>query len=608
MKNKQTILSLLVAICMLFGMGIALSGCGELPENELDLTANTKVYDGEAINVAAIAKDDADIKIEFKSANADDETYSTTAPKNVGTYVVRVKVGETDEYKAIQVTREFQITPKEVEVEWTAPENLIYSKSAKVPTIEITSGIVAGDECEVAAELKSENDNVNVGSFKFTASLNNNNYKIAESQVESDEYTITAKGVTLNWPNEDYTYNKTAHLPTVTISSGLIEDDECHVLEAVMYDGDNVNAGNFYCGATLSNANYTISGQTEKVYSIYRANYGYLRQRYKRPDSDSWSVSNFKVGETLYCEAYTDADDEFEGEVYFTLYSDNHLVQTGDAIIEGNLLTATKYGTVWLQAHVRESRNYNYKEAAGVQTIYIEGLICVEGEQYEVPTGITGKYGQTLEDVYLPAGFTWKTPTDLVGDIGENVHKATFTPSGNDANIYLPKQNIDVTVVVGKGDPDYVVPTELTGKYGNYLSSVKLPDGFEWTMPGLTLGGIIGQQASYTATYTPSDTEHYNVVTNIVIKVLIQKGDQVITVLHDHKNFDGDAISDSDLGVTFYGDGEVTIEYKLASDPDTAYSTVAPNAAHEYSVRITVSEGTNYLGAVIVVSFTIVLE
>ena len=53
---------------MLFGMGIALSGCGELPENELDLTASTKVYDGEAINVAAIAKDDADITIEFKSA------------------------------------------------------------------------------------------------------------------------------------------------------------------------------------------------------------------------------------------------------------------------------------------------------------------------------------------------------------------------------------------------------------------------------------------------------------------------------------------------------------------------------------------------------------
>lgn len=78
------------------------------------------------------------------------------------------------------------------------------------------------------------------------------------------------------------------------------------------------------------------------------------------------------------------------------------------------------------------------------------------------------------------------------------------------------------------------------------------------------------------------------------------------TDANDSKVFDGDPITAADLGLDYLGDGEVTLEFKLASDPDSAYSSsYSPNAAHEYSVRITVAESDYYLEGVKEVTFTI---
>ena len=608
MKRKKSLLVMVLAICMLFSAGIALSACNGLKDNEVDVTIAAKEYDGQAIEVNAEALHEAGITVEFKQADAEDETYSEVAPVNAGRYTVRVTVAETEEYKQLVVTRNFEITQRQVNVNWYEPENLVYSKEAKMPTVALSSALVAGDECTVTPELKEGEDNVNVGEFTCKATLSNANYKVVEAQAEHS-YTIVAKQVMLNWPNVSYQYDKTAHLPTVTISSGLIDGDECEVIEAVAEGDDNVNAGNFYCDVELSNSNYVVSGQTSRQYSISKAYYGYIKQKYRRPDSDSWSVSNFKVGETLYWEAYTDENDVFEGELTFALYDEgegHYIHQTGDGRFEGNILTATKYGNIWVQARVAESRNYYSRTSGGVQGITINGLECVEGEQYEVPTDRTGKYGQTLADVSLPQGFTWNAPDTQLDELGEHSFKATFTPYlSEDVGVYKPKTNIDITVTVGKGDPAYEVPTGLTAKYGQLVSDVALPDGFTWHTSGTPVGGIIGQNA-HLVDFTPADTEHFNVVLNILVYIEVTKADQNITVQHNSKEFDGDPITAADLGLSYLGDGVVTLEFKLASDPDSAYSSsIAPNAAHEYSVRITVQESSHYLEGVKEVTFTI---
>ena len=87
--------------------------------------------------------------------------------------------------------------------------------------------------------------------------------------------------------------------------------------------------------------------------------------------------------------------------------------------------------------------------------------ITVEGQtasvDYEIdkaqpttPTGLTAKYGQTLANVTLPAGWTWADSTQSVGDIVSPAasFKANFAGDDN----YNAVSNVDVTVNVGIAD------------------------------------------------------------------------------------------------------------------------------------------------------------
>ncbi|MBR3965574.1 MAG: Ig-like domain-containing protein [Clostridia bacterium] len=69
------------------------------------------------------------------------------------------------------------------------------------------------------------------------------------------------------------------------------------------------------------------------------------------------------------------------------------------------------------------------------------------------PTGLTATYGQKLSDITIvnPAGntegtWTWAEPATLVGNVGINTFKATFTPINTDN--YATVENIDITITV----------------------------------------------------------------------------------------------------------------------------------------------------------------
>ena len=71
---------------------------------------------------------------------------------------------------------------------------------------------------------------------------------------------------------------------------------------------------------------------------------------------------------------------------------------------------------------------------------------------FDVPTGLTATEGDTLANVALPAGWSWKDSGTSVGEAGEKTFKATFTPA--DTANYNVVENIDVTVTVSAKTPD----------------------------------------------------------------------------------------------------------------------------------------------------------
>ncbi|SFW54673.1 hypothetical protein SAMN02910280_0375, partial [Ruminococcus flavefaciens] len=159
-------------------------------------------------------------------------------------------------------------------------------------------------------------------------------------------------------------------------------------------------------------------------------------------------------------------------------------------------------------------------------TYYIAKADLVENTNYTVPTDLTATYGQTLADVELPERWAWDDALDtLVGDVGEHTFSATFTPE-DDSNYNTV--TIEVTVTVGKADPDYTIPSELTAIYGQTLEDVELPAGWAWDDNTQSVGNA-GTNV-FKATFTPNDTANYNTVENIDVNLTVNKAASSCTV------------------------------------------------------------------------------
>ena len=68
--------------------------------------------------------------------------------------------------------------------------------------------------------------------------------------------------------------------------------------------------------------------------------------------------------------------------------------------------------------------------------------------KFEIPKDIKEFYGQTLEDIKLPEGFTWKDDKQPVGNVGTNKFIVIYTP--DDINNYEIVENIEIDVIVEK--------------------------------------------------------------------------------------------------------------------------------------------------------------
>ncbi len=100
-----------------------------------DISNISKTYDGTAVTAPDFDQlGSGAAVIEYKVKGADDSTYTTTAPKDAGEYIVRVAVGADTNYKAASATADFTITkavPAASDFTFAAPADLTFTGSAK---------------------------------------------------------------------------------------------------------------------------------------------------------------------------------------------------------------------------------------------------------------------------------------------------------------------------------------------------------------------------------------------------------------------------------------------------------------------------------------------
>ena len=127
--------------------------------------------------------------------------------------------------------------------------------------------------------------------------------------------------------------------------------------------------------------------------------------------------------------------------------------------------------------------------------------------------------------------------------------------------------NEKVPIVVVKAIPTYTIPTDLTAEFGQKLSEIQLPDGFEWMDDSQIINK--GGKVKYKAKYIPSDTKNYETIENIDIIINVNKEKKIINpeISIQNKVYDGKTnISLENINVSNLEKSEYSILSAISSD------------------------------------------
>ena len=158
----------------------------------------------------------ADLSFVYKVKDADDKTYSSTVPTNVGSYTVRAIVAESANYKSATATADFEITPKVVEnatiiLSQTSYE---YDGTAKEPEVTVKDGETTIPSTEYKVMYM---DNIDVGKAQVSIyDCEGGNYTVNGSTT----FTITEGTLSVQVYGYDGYFDTEAHGITVKATEG----------------------------------------------------------------------------------------------------------------------------------------------------------------------------------------------------------------------------------------------------------------------------------------------------------------------------------------------------------------------------------------------------
>ena len=142
-----------------------------------------KVYDGQPVSVVGkyTVKGDGTVTVEYKAKDAEDATYTPSAPTDAGSYTVRVSVAASDNYTADSATKDFTIT----KASQTAPSApTVKSKTWNSVTLEAIPDNANG----AAAQYSVDGGTTWQDSPEFTGLSASTEYSFVARYRETDNY------------------------------------------------------------------------------------------------------------------------------------------------------------------------------------------------------------------------------------------------------------------------------------------------------------------------------------------------------------------------------------------------------------------------------------
>lgn len=195
-----------------------------------------KIYDGKSIGMPTFNTDSKGaLTFEYKKAGEDDTAYTTAAPKNVGKYTIRITTAETDTFKALSSTMEFEIQPREVTISDVKVADKVYDGTvdANITFTGTVNRLVNGDNVTIVSGKAAFADkNVGIGKAvafsEFSIEGDDAANYVLSAQPTSATASISAKELTikdLKVKDKQYDGKNTAEIEGTPALVGLVDGD-----------------------------------------------------------------------------------------------------------------------------------------------------------------------------------------------------------------------------------------------------------------------------------------------------------------------------------------------------------------------------------------------
>ena len=230
---------------------------------------------GETANTPSIKKGGnpggGEESFEYKKKDASDDKYTGDVPTNANTYIVKVTVAETDNYKDGTATAEFTISPKSIAKVTIKlnPESFVFNGEDQRPEVtSVTDNALDGVNLIPNKDYTlTYESGTNVGEYSVTITgMGNYDSETTASQKYNITALKTTPTVTLADTETPIVYDGTKKEPAVKVTVVLKDGADPTVLTTDDYDvaySDNVNAGENTAKATVTlKRNYEGSAET----------------------------------------------------------------------------------------------------------------------------------------------------------------------------------------------------------------------------------------------------------------------------------------------------------------------------------------------------------
>ena len=636
---KKRLLSFLICFALILPCAFLLTACGKAKPKSMSVSnAKTEFYYQDEFSFGEEAT------VEIKMSKGENPCFDAA---NL-VYDAETKTAETDNYKVDYSNFNSNVLGEyDIKVTYKQDGNITYSYKVTVVakpfadedvTAADYSGVYDGAEHSISVECSIEGSAITYSTDGVEYSATKPTFKDAGDYtvyfiVDKENYappvsgtktvTISKKEVTLNWGSATFTYDKTEHAPTCTLS-GVVQGDVC----TISVTGQQTNAGSYTATATnISNANYKLPEETTKGFVI---NPKQLAKptlttakafTYNKAEQGLAFESNFEegigaigtktatvAGRYTYTVGLSNANyvwsDGTTAAIVIewqinkkdvkvpTLVADfeyNRLPQSPTIndfdetiMTKEGVEKSTNAGSFTLKFALKDNANYYWDEdniaiISGEKSVIwtiAKATISAEGMRWNYNPPIS--YDGTEKEVTLigvPSGIETLYEGNKKTDAGTSEATVTFIYDTLNYELADEVESLkSLYWTIEKINPTYVTPTgiEVTKADGLKLADISLDsfEGFEWLDSTIE----VTESGYYTAKYTPADTKNYNVLGNVQVYVNVidpAKADFTYYVL------DGDADQSKDIALVVtegVWDNNVT-EFGVVVNVESSYTT-----------------------------------